>query len=53
MGNTVFQNEKRTILLPISTISLTDLLKKINPKDENFIKYIPDQFKNEVQIMVK
>lgn len=35
------------------TISIRDLFSKINPKDRDFIKYIPDGFLTEEQIKVK
>ncbi|MBQ7128807.1 MAG: hypothetical protein IJO19_02330, partial [Clostridia bacterium] len=39
MGNTAHKNV-RTYLLPVSNISITDLFKKINPKDRNLKSHI-------------
>lgn len=36
-----------------ATISIPDLFAKINPKDKNFLKYIPDEFLNNEQIKAK
>ena len=43
MGDTALQKGERTRLLPASNISIPRLIQKINPKDENFFKYIPMQ----------
>ena len=47
------KNQESTSLLPVSEISISDLLGKINPADKNFLKYIPSQFLNEEQIRAK
>ena len=44
MDDTALQEGERTRLLPVSDISIPQLIKKINPEDENFFKYIPDEF---------
>ena len=50
MGNTTLdKNQASTYLLPVSNISIADLFSKINIKDENFFKYIPDGFLNDEQ----
>lgn len=36
-------------LLSAPTVSIVDIFKKINPKDKNFLKYIPDEFLNTEQ----
>ena len=35
------------------TICIAKIFEKINPKDENFFKYIPDEFLDEAQIKAK
>ena len=40
-------------LLSTSNISIVDIFKKINPKDKNFLKYIPDEFLNAEQKTAK
>lgn len=40
-------------LLPISEYSLADLFANINPKDAEFLKYVPDVFLDEGQIVAK
>ena len=45
--NDVAQNSRSII------ISIRDLFEKINPKDANFLKYVPDQFLNNEQIKAK
>ena len=52
-GNTASNNQTATSLVPISTISIPELFAKINPADRNFLKYVPDEFLNEVQIEAK
>ncbi len=41
--------EERTRLIPASGYSIPQLIKEINPIDENFFKYIPDDLLNEAQ----
>ena len=53
MGNTAFENQTRTNLIPISSISIPELFSKINPKDKKFLKYVPDEFLNEEQKVAK
>lgn len=53
MGDTVHQNDERTRLLPVSKISIPHLISKINPKDANFFKYIPDELLDARQIQAK
>ena len=53
MGNTAFENQMATSLIPVSTISISDLFANINPKDRNFLKYVPNQFLNAEQIAAK
>lgn len=45
--------EERTRLIPASTYSIPQLIKEINPVDENFFKYIPDELLNEGQKKAK
>ena len=45
--NSVAQNSRS------ATISICDLISKINPKDANFLKYIPNQLLNNEQIEAK
>lgn len=53
VGNTASEKQMATSLLPVSTISISELFSKINPKDKNFLKYIPDEFLNEEQLDAK
>ncbi len=54
VGNTVLEkNQAATNLIPISTVSISDLFAKINPSDKNFLKYIPDQFLDKNQLEAK
>ena len=54
VGNTTpDKNQASTYLLPVSSISIADLFSKINIKDENFFKYIPDGFLSADQIDAK
>ena len=54
MGNTTpDKNQASTYLLPVSSISISDLFSKININDENFFKYIPDGFLSGEQIEAK
>ena len=53
LDDTVLPNEERTRLIPTSVYSIPRLIEKINPKDENFFKYIPDEFLNEAQKRAK
>ncbi len=53
MGDTVLDNEGRTRLLPVSSISISQLIEKINPADANFFKYIPDEMLSQEQISAK
>ena len=41
--DTALHSEERTLLLPASTYSIPQFVEKINPRDENFFKYIPDE----------
>ena len=50
MVHTAFETQMRTGLLPISNISILELFAKINPKDKNFLKYVPDEFLNAEQL---
>lgn len=43
------KNQESTSLLPVSEISISDLFKKINHADKNFLKYVPNQFLNNKQ----
>lgn len=52
-GNTASDNQIRTSLIPVSTISLHDLFQNINPKDAEFLKYVPDGFLNDEQKQAK
>jgi len=49
MGDTALPKEERTRLLLTSEYSIPQLIEKINPSDENFFKYIPDEFLNDAQ----
>jgi len=40
MGNTAFENQTRTNLLPVSNISISELFSKINLNDKKFLKYV-------------
>lgn len=40
-------------LLPISKYSLAEIFSIVNPKDKNILKYIPDGFLSEKQILAK
>ena len=53
VGDTVQENQARTILLSGSTISIYDLFSKINPADKNFLKYVPDMFLDDEQKKAK
>ena len=53
MGNTASEKQMRTYLLPVSDISISELFSKINPKDENFLKYVPDELLDEQQKKAK
>ena len=53
MDDTALDEQMRTRLLPVSNISIPDLFSKINSKDRNFLKYIPDEFLNDEQIKLK
>lgn len=53
VGNTASKNGMSTTLLPISKISIPELFSKINPRDKNFCKYIPDVFLNDAQKAAK
>ena len=53
MVHTAFETQMRTGLLPISNISILELFAKINPKDKNFLKYVPDEFLNTEQLKGK
>ena len=49
MGDTASLDGRRTRLLPVSDISIPQFIEKINPRDEKFFKYIPDEFLNNDQ----
>lgn len=54
MGNTISDiNRTSTNLLPVSAISIPQFIEKINPQDEKFFKYIPNEFLNEEQKKAK
>ena len=54
VGDTISdKNQTSTRLLPVSDISLPHLIEKINPRDENFFKYIPNSFLNNEQLAAK
>lgn len=54
MGNTILdENQASTYLLPVSAISIPDLVAQINPRDAKLLKYIPNQFLSERQIDAK
>lgn len=54
MGNTILdENQASTYLLPVSVISISDLVTQINPQDAKLLKYIPNQFLSERQIEAK
>ncbi len=46
MGDTASLDGRRTRLLPVSDIIIPQFIQKINPRDEKFFKYIPDEFLN-------
>ncbi|MBQ8321051.1 MAG: hypothetical protein IJX92_01635 [Clostridia bacterium] len=46
-------NQSSTRLLPVSKYSIPQLIKKINPKDENFFKYIPNRLLTDEQKIAK
>ena len=50
MGDTIpDRNRISTRLLPVSDISIPQFIEKINPRDEKFFKYVPDEFLNDDQ----
>ena len=49
MDDTVLTKGERTRLLPAFDYSISDFIKKINPSDENFFKYIPDELLTDEQ----
>ncbi|MBQ9773191.1 MAG: hypothetical protein IJW30_00835, partial [Clostridia bacterium] len=53
MGDTALQSGERTRLIPVSDISIPRLIEKINPKDENFFKYIPNAMLDKDQLAAK
>lgn len=53
ISDTALQNGERTRLVSPSMYSIADFIEKINPKDENFFKYIPNSFLNEEQKRAK
>ncbi|MBE6589122.1 MAG: hypothetical protein E7643_02985 [Ruminococcaceae bacterium] len=53
MDDTILENQASTRLLPVSDISIAQLIEKINPFDEKFFKYIPDAMLTEEQIRAK
>ena len=44
ISDTILENQASTRLLPVSTISIPDLIQKINLRDESFFKYVSDAF---------
>lgn len=53
LEDTVTDKRSPTLLLPASTYSIPQFIKKINPIDENFFKYIPDEMLDDEQIAAK
>lgn len=53
MDDTALPNGERTRLLPVSEYSISDFIKKINPSDKNFFKYIPDELLTDEQKKAK
>ena len=54
VGDTMIdQTQSSTRLIPVSAISIPQLISKINPRDENFFKYIPDTLLNRAQLASK
>ena len=53
ISDTALHNEERTRLLSPSVYSIPKFIEKINPKDENFFKYIPNSFLSEEQKRAK
>ena len=54
MDDTIIENnQSSTRLLPVSKYSIPQLIKKINPKDENFFKYIPNRLLTDEQKIAK
>ena len=53
MDDTVLTKGERTRLLPAFDYSISDFIKKINPSDGNFFKYIPDELLTDEQIDAK
>ena len=49
MDDTATQKGSRTRLLPISNMSIAELISKINPKDYRLFKYIPNQLLDDAQ----
>ncbi len=49
MGDTAPKEGGQTHLLLASEYSIPQFAEKINPKDQNFFKYIPDEFLNDSQ----
>ena len=53
MANTKKSKSSSTELLPVSDYRLSEIFEKINTKDYRFLKYIPDIFLNDDQIVAK
>lgn len=53
VSDTAPQGEGRTRLLPVSDYSIAELIQKVNTADENFFKYIPDEFLTPEQLEAK
>lgn len=53
VNRTVLNDEAQTDLVPISNINISELFSKINPIDKNFLKYVPNEFLNEIQLEAK
>lgn len=53
VSDTAPQEEGRTRLLPVSDYSIAELIQKVNTADENFFKYIPEEFLTPEQIEAK
>ena len=53
ISDTILKNQVSTRLLPVSEISIPQLISKINPKDENFFKYVTDDLLNQNQLDAK
>ena len=53
MDDTILENQASTRLLPVTNINIARLIENINPSDEKFFKYMPDELLNTAQLEAK